>query len=207
MKSLTWKCFEVINQVNVVTVWVRGHEVELLLELLIQSVALVHHPDHKPLDVARLSFFHSTLQADRVPLISLSVCDDDGHLPHTCSRCLEQLVGLLDRAASESALAQVCHGAHSRLDLITSGFLSETDHHHVHVAVEDHTHPRGVPADRGSVDDGVHKVLDHVEVVGADALRAVDHEDELQGGLAACHSTTCGNREADLGNTKTDRLY
>lgn len=170
MEVVTWKCFEFINQVDVFAVGVRGHEAELLLELLIQRIALVHHPDHKHLDVASLSLHHGVLQADRVPLIGLPICDDDGHLPHTCPCRLEHLAGLLDGAAGERTLAQVGHGAHRRLDLVTGGLLPEADHHHVDVAVEDHADPCGVSADRGSVNQGVHKVLDHVEVIRADAL-------------------------------------
>ncbi|KAA8591878.1 hypothetical protein FQN60_017252 [Etheostoma spectabile] len=126
-----------------------------------------------------------TKTTDRVSFIGLPVRDEDGDLPHACSRRLENLVGLLDGAARERPLAQVGHGAHRRLDLITGSLLSEADHYHVDVAVEDHTHPRGVPADRGSVDQGVYKVFDHVEVVGTDALGAVDHKNQLQGGLSA----------------------
>ena len=187
---LTWKSFEVIDQEHVVAVGVRGHEVDLLLELLVQRIALIHHPDHEHLHVTSFSFRHRALQTDRVPLVGLPVCDNDGHLPHTCPSRLEHLVGLLDGAARERTLAQVGHGTHGRLDLISIGLLSEADHHHVDVAVKDHPHPRGVPVDRGSVDQGVHKVFDHVEVVGADALGAVDHKHELQGCLAARHSTT-----------------
>lgn len=179
MEFITWKCFEIIDLEQVVAVRVRGHEAELLLEVLIQRIAFVHHPDHKHLDVTLMSFCHCALQTDRVPLISLPVCDDDGHLPHTCPCLLEQLAGLLDGTARVRTLTYVDHGPHQRLDLITCGFLPEADYHSVDVAVEDHTDPRGVPADRGSIDQGIHKVFDHIEVFRADALRAVDHKNKL----------------------------
>lgn len=169
-RPVTCKCCEFIDQVQVITVGVSGHEVELLLELFVQWIAFVHHSDHEHLNVASLGFCHGALQTDRVPLIGLSVGDDDRHLPHTWPGCLEHLVGLLDGTACECALAQVGHGMHSRLDLIEAGFLSEADHHHVYVAVEDHANTSDVPADRGVVDQGVHKVFDHVEVFRADAL-------------------------------------
>lgn len=194
---LTWKCLEFINQEQVFAVGVRGHEIELLLELPVQRVALIHHADHKRLDVTSVSFWHGALQTDHISSIGLPVRDDDGHLPHTRPSHLEHLVGLLDGAARERTLAQVGHGAHRRLDLIPSGFLSEADHHHVDVAVKDHTHPRGVPRDRGPVDQGVYKFFDQVEVVGADAFRAVDHKNELQRGLTARHSTTLWSRARD----------
>ena len=167
---VTWQSFEFLDQVHVVAVGVGGHEVELLPELLVQRVALVHHPDHERLDVPPPSFGHGPVQLDRVPLIGLTVCDDDGHLPHAWPRPPEHLVGLLDGAAGEGALAHVGHRAHRRLDLVGGGHLLQADHHRVDVAVEDHADPRGVPANRGPVDQGVHEVLNHVEVVGADAL-------------------------------------
>lgn len=191
---LTWKCCELINQEHVFTVGVGGHEMELLLKLPVQRVALVHHTDHKRLDVTSVSFRHSALQTDHVSFIRLSICDDDGHLPHACPSRLEHLVCLLDGTACEGTLPQVGHGAHRRLDFVPGGRLSEADHHHVDVAVKDHTHPRGVPADRGSVNQGVYEVFDWVEVVRADAFRAVDHENKLQWGLAAGYPTTWWNR-------------
>lgn len=168
--AVTWERFELVDQVDVVSVRLGGHEVDLLLELLVQGVALVHHPDHKHLDVAAVSLRHGALQTHRVPLVGLPVRDDDGHLPDARPRRLEHLAGLLDGAAGERALAQVGHGAHGRLDLVPGGLLPQADHHHVDVAVEDHAHPGGVLADRRPVDQRVHKVFDDVEVVGADAL-------------------------------------
>lgn len=158
---------------------VRGHEAELLPEVLVQRITFVHHPDHKHLNVAPLSFCHCILQTDRVPLISLAICDDDGHLPHKWPRLIEQLTGLLDGTARVRALAHVDHGVHERLDVLTCSFLPESDHHSVEVAVEDHADVGGAPADRGPVDQGVNKFFDHVEVIRADARRAVDHKHKL----------------------------
>lgn len=187
-ERLTGKFPEVIDLEHVVAV--RRHDTELLLELPVQRVAPVHHGDHKRLDAAPPGVRRRALQTVRVSLVGLPARDDDGHFPHTRPRPLEHPVSPPHGAARERALAHEGHGAHRRLDRVARGSRPEGDHHRADAAVEHHAHARGVPVDRGPVDQRVDEVLDPLEVVRADALGAVNHKNQLQGGSAASRCTS-----------------
>ncbi|KAA8579173.1 hypothetical protein FQN60_014597, partial [Etheostoma spectabile] len=107
----------------------------------------------------------------------------------TSPRGLEQLVGAVDGAAREGALAEVRHLPDGGLDVVPAELLLQADHHLVHVAVEHHADPPGVSAHRQLLHDAGHKVLHQLKVLWAHALGAVNHKHQLQRARSALETT------------------
>jgi len=186
---LSVKFPEGVYEVDVLFLRIGGNDVHLSPELCVEMVGLVHDSDDEHLDAVRVGARRRLFKRHGVTGVGLPVRQDHGHLPHAGPRGPEQLVGPMDGAAREGALAEVGHLADGGLDVAPAGLLLQADHHHVHVAEEHHAHASGFAAHHHAVDERVHEVLHQLKVLRSHALRAVYHKHQLQRAVSALEAT------------------
>ena len=191
IQSFTWQRVEVVDEEHVLCVRVGGDQVELPEELGLRGVRAVHDAQREHLDVGRVGLAHRQLKLHCLPLVRLSVSDDDGHLADPSAGAVEGLLrGLADGRAGVRALAYVGDVADGLLDVLLVHVAGQVELHSHLQAVEHQADAGGVAAHRHAVHQRRHKVLDDLEVLGAHALRAVDDKHQLHGPLLALDATS-----------------
>lgn len=169
--DITWQSVEVINEVHVLTVRVRGDEVELSQELRLRRIRGIDNSQSVHLNVCSMSFPHRYVKFDMLSFVSLTISDDDGYFSDSRPSAEESLLsGLSDGSASVGALSHVRHFSDRLLNVLFAHVASQVELQMDVQTIEDQSDSGGVASNRGPVHQPGDKVLDDFEVLGPDAL-------------------------------------
>ena len=146
-------------------IWVSSNQIHFLVEYVEVGVISLHYPNHKYFHIDVTGILYHLDQILLISAICLPVGDDQGHLLHTGLGGFEHTVGGMERCGRVGAFPQILHVVHSPLEVILAGELGQMRHLLHLMAVVDYAYAGCGQVQGHAVRQGLHKILDDLEVL------------------------------------------